>query len=73
MNFIENNARTKEQLFRTTVMNWTYTTYLLLTEFEGRTEATDRVFSPSIYGRSVKREGHKSKGRKREIRNVKRG
>ena len=44
--------------------------YLLLTEFEVRTEVIDRVFSPSIYGQSSKRAGHKSKGKKRRIRNL---
>ena len=40
-------------------------TYLLLTEFEGRTVSYGPRFSPSIYGPSAKRRGHKSKGNKR--------
>ena len=37
-------------------------TYLLLTEFEGRTVNYRPSFSPSIYGPSAKRAGYKSKG-----------
>ena len=37
--------------------------YLLLTEFEGRTVNYGPRFSPSIYGPSAKRAGHKSKGK----------
>ena len=40
-------------------------TYLLLTEFEGRTVSYGPSFSSSIYGPSAKRAGHKSKGKKR--------
>ena len=40
---------------------WSVAKYILLTEFEGRTVFTDRVFSSSIYGPSAKRAGHKSK------------
>ena len=37
--------------------------YLLLTEFEGRTVSYGPSFSPSIYGPSAKRAGHKSEGK----------
>ena len=37
-------------------------TYLLLTEFEGRTVSYGPRFSPSIYGPRASRLGHKSKG-----------
>ena len=39
--------------------------YLLLTEFEGRTVSYGPSFSPSIYGPSAERAGHKSKGKQR--------
>ena len=37
--------------------------YLLLTEFKGRSVNYSPRFSPLIYGPSVKRAGHKSKGK----------
>ena len=43
---------------------WLLSTYLLLTEFEGRTVSYGPRFSPSIYGPNGKRgAGHKSKGK----------
>ena len=39
--------------------------YLLLTQFEVRTVSYGPSFSPSIYGPSAKRAGHKSWGKKR--------
>ena len=47
-------------------------TYLLLTEFKGRTVIYGPRFSPSIYGPSAKRVGHKSKGKTR-VRNLQYG
>ena len=44
-------------------------TYLLLTEFEGRTVNYNLRFSPSIYGPRAKRVGQKSKGKNR-VRNL---
>jgi len=41
--------------------------YLLLTQFEGRTVNYRPSFSPSSYGPSVKRTGHKSKGKNEDL------
>ena len=38
-------------------------TYLLITKFQGRTVNYGPRFSPSIYGPSAKRAGHKSNGK----------
>ena len=50
----------KEEFARSTE---TLATYLLLTEFKGRTVNYGPRFSPSIYGPSPKHAGHKSKGK----------
>jgi len=41
--------------------------YLLLTQFKGRTVSYGPSFSPSSYGPSTKRRGHKSKGKNEDL------
>ena len=47
------------------IQQYRISTYLLITEFESRTVNYGPSFSPSIYGSSAKRAGHKSKRDKR--------
>ena len=58
--------------FSTVTRKINQNTYLLLTEFEGRTVTYGPSFFPFAYGPSTKRAGHKLKGKTR-IRNLQYG